>query len=101
MEGFNLANGMAQIGEMLVRNIARVQTLEEDEILRRVPRWRRFAAPLLTVIAFAAGAIAFFVTNKETHKDSFLPTITSNTKEDIDAYNSSDESSDDEEEEDY
>jgi len=56
---------------MLHRNVVndRVESANQNGGMRRVPRWRRLAIPILSVLAMAAGALAlFFIDDNSTKK---------------------------------
>jgi len=89
-------NGVGQIWHMIVRNVDKLQNEEEEQVTQRVPRWRRFAAPFLTVIAFAAGAFAFFVVNQDHSEHRGSSKTHPRAKRNKNQNNLSDDSSDEE-----
>lgn len=52
---------------MLHRNVVndRVESANQNGGMRRVPRWRRLAVPIISVLAMAAGALALFFVDKD------------------------------------
>lgn len=98
----------ANIWQMLHRNVVndRVESANQNGALRRVPRWRRLAVPVLSVLAIAAGTLALFFVDKDedsTKKktpnskiQTSKPSSSKKTRSKRRKHESSDESSDEE-----